>query len=90
MLPSGWKQYGPQLRLTGRWTRREHEQGEQIGPIERGKVEVCKLWRAEWPHQLLPDDANAIEARFQWRNESYEDGAMNMFAEIIQEAGGAV
>ena len=90
LLPSGWKQYGPQLRLTGRWTRREHEPGEQIGPIERGKVEVCKLWRAEWPHQLLPDDANAIEARFQWRNESYEDGAMNMFAEIIQEAGGAV
>ena len=90
LLPSGWKQYGPQLQLTGRWTRREHEPGEQIGPIERGKVEVCKLWRAEWPHQLLPDDANAIEARFQWRNESYEDGAMNMFAEIIQEAGGAV
>ena len=42
-------------------------------PNERGSVQEYRLWRAEWGYQLLPDDADRIEARHALRAEAETD-----------------
>ena len=90
ILPTGTRQYGPQLVLSGRWARRDNA-GEWASPIERGAIRDCRLWRAEWVYELLPDDPTRIEARHGLRAEMLGmllDEEEGLRAQAIAEAHG--
>jgi len=62
LVPQGYAIAGPQLWLTGRWSRQAVDD-DPADEHERGRVHLMRLWRAEGSYSLLPDDPDWVEGR---------------------------
>jgi len=65
LLPERWASHGPQLLLTGRWQILQTEPDTTAGANERGRVWMCRMWRAECAYTLLPEDPTVVEAKLE-------------------------
>lgn len=81
VLPPGTKHYGPQLHLVGRWAKCGEQMRMWTPSNERGRIKMCRLWRAEWAYALLPDDPHAIERRLDLQHETAEQGEHDVMTE---------